>query len=141
LQGVKERKADIARKREDNQHQAMRKWLYKRRLEGRLAFTNAERTSWRKCFNQLDSDGGGSIGVDELVGPLIGLGFADSREEVEEIVREVDEDGSGMIEFDEFLLIIKNSDSNEKTAKIHTFFKNMSNGTLGNRDLSFNVLV
>jgi Ca2+-binding EF-hand superfamily protein len=69
------------------------------------------------------------------------LGFADSREEVEEIVREVDEDGSGQIEFDEFLLIIKNSDSNIKTAKIHQFFKDMSNGNLGSKDLSFNVLV
>ena len=56
-------------------------------------------------------------------------------------MNEVDEDGSGMIEFDEFLLIIKNSDSSEKTAKIHKFFKDMSNGTLGDPDLSFNVIV
>ena len=42
----------------------------------------------------------------------------------------VDEDKSGKIEFDEFLSIIKNSDSNEKTAKINKFFKDLTNGNL-----------
>jgi hypothetical protein len=40
----------------------------------------------------------------------------------------VDEDGSGMIEFTEFLGIIKNSDGSEKTAKINKFFKDMTSG-------------
>ena len=40
----------------------------------------------------------------------------------------VDEDGSGMIEFGEFLSIIKNSDGSEKTAKINKFFKDMTSG-------------
>ena len=106
-----------------------------------LDFSDEELKKLKECFNNLDDDGSGSIGIDELEIPLIGLGFADSRQEVEEIVNEVDEDGSGMIEFDEFLLIIKNSDSNVKTAKIHTFFKDMSNGVLGDPDLSFNVIV
>ena len=57
------------------------------------------------------------------------------------MVEAVDEDGSGMIEFDEFLLIIKNSDANEKTAKINKFFKDMSNNVLGTKDLSFNIIV
>lgn len=58
------------------------------------------------------------------------------------MVDEVDEDGSGMIEFDEFLLIIKNSNgSNDKTAKINKFFKDMSNNVLGSKDLSFNIIV
>lgn len=108
-----------------------------------LDFSDDELKKLKECFRNLDDDGSGSIGIDELEIPLIGLGFADSREEVEEIVREVDEDGSGQIEFDEFLLIIKNSnsDSNNKTAKIHKFFKDMSNGNLGSKDLSFNVIV
>lgn len=35
------------------------------------------------------------------------MGLADNRKQIEEIVRTVDEDGSGQIEFDEFLTIIK----------------------------------
>lgn len=53
----------------------------------------------------------------------------------------VDEDGSGMIEFPEFLSIIKNSDGSEKTAKINKFFKDMTSGQLAGSDLSFNLLV
>jgi hypothetical protein len=44
---------------------------------------------------------------------LIGLGFAESRDDVQEMIDLVDEDGSGKIEFGEFLSIIKNSDGNE----------------------------
>jgi Ca2+-binding EF-hand superfamily protein len=55
----------------------------------------------------LDTDGGGSIGIEELLDPLIGLGFADSTEQVERMVSDVDDDQSGQIEFPEFLKIIK----------------------------------
>ena len=53
----------------------------------------------------------------------------------------VDDDGSGMIEFGEFLGIIKNSDGNEKTMAINKFFKDMTSGKLAGDDLSFNLLV
>lgn len=65
----------------------------------------------KECFDSLDEDGGGSIGIDELEDPLIGLGFAETKEEVKTIVDSVDEDKTGEIEFEEFLGIIKNSDS------------------------------
>ena len=32
----------------------------------------------KECFLALDADGSGSIGVEELVDPLIGLGFAET---------------------------------------------------------------
>ena len=83
----------------------------------------------------------GAIGIEELENPLIGLGFATSRDEVKQMIASVDEDGSGQIEFDEFLMIIKNSDGDEKTIKINKFFKDMSNGVLGSKDLSFNIIV
>ena len=37
----------------------------------------------------------GSIGVEELEKPLISLGLCKTREEVQKIMNEVDEDGSG----------------------------------------------
>ena len=55
------------------------------------------------------------------------MGFAESREEVQEIIDAVDDDKSGKIEFGELLGIIKNSDSNDKS-KIFEFFTNMTNG-------------
>ena len=61
----------------------------------------------RYYFNTLDDDGGGSIGTDELEEPLISLGLLDTRAQVDKIVMDVDDDGSGMLEFPEFLGIIK----------------------------------
>ena len=57
------------------------------------------------------------------------------------MIDSVDDDGSGMIEFPEFLGIIKNSDGNDKTSKINQFFKDMTSGKLAGDDLSFNLLV
>ena len=51
----------------------------------------------------MDSDGGGSISIDEIKVPLIGLGLVDTIKQVENIIDMVDEDGSGEIEFNEFL--------------------------------------
>ena len=98
----------------------------------------------RECFGALDDDGSGSIGIDELEEPLIGLGFADTREDVLRMIEDVDEDGSGQIEFEEFLEIIKNSDTNEQTAKINKFFKDMSGGSKeykSNNGKSFGIIV
>ena len=40
----------------------------------------------------MDEDGGGSIGIDELEEPLIGLGLADTKEEVTAMILAVDDD-------------------------------------------------
>lgn len=88
-----------------------RKWLIKHGKAHVLQFSNEEIAKLKECFNQLDDDGSGSIGIDELEEPLIGLGLAETREDVERMVAVVDEDGSGLIEFEEFLDIINNSDT------------------------------
>ena len=120
-----------------------RRWLIKHGKEGLLDFKDDEIRRLKICFNSLDEDGSGSIGIDELEEPLIGLGFADTREEVKELIDSVDDDGSGMIEFKEFLTIIKNSDGNEKSQKVYEFFKDMTSGQLkkSSEELSFNLLV
>jgi centrin-1 len=56
----------------------------------------------------LDDDGSGSIGWQELKEPLIGLGLTDSVEQILQMIELVDEDRSGLIEFQEFLQIIRN---------------------------------
>ena len=97
----------------------------------------------KECFGHLDADGGGAIGIEELEEPLIGLGFAKTREEVLAMMDEVDEDKSGQIEFPEFLSIINNASSGEGICEsentVNKFFKDMANGTIGLKDLSFGV--
>ena len=67
----------------------------------------------------------GMIDVEELEDPLIALGLAQSHEEVENLVKAVDDDKSGHIEFKEFLSImssVKNDEDSEKSP-IFVFFK------------------
>ena len=88
-----------------------RRWMLSHGRAHLLDFSDAEVANLKKCFDSLDNDGSGTIGATELEAPLIGLGFADAREEIVDMVREVDVDGSGEIDFEEFLLIIKNSNT------------------------------
>lgn len=43
----------------------------------------------------IDEDMSGSVGIEELEGPLIGLGFYETREDCLEMIRSVDDDNSG----------------------------------------------
>jgi hypothetical protein len=72
--------------------------------------------------------------------PLIGLGLAENRIEVQKMVDAVDLDGSGEIDFEEFLQIIKSGDKNSKMSK---FFKDMISGDLMNEfgQMPFRLMV
>jgi Ca2+-binding EF-hand superfamily protein len=61
----------------------------------------------KAVFDTLDTDGSGSIGIQELADPFLALGIADNVLEVQTMIDRVDEDGSGEIEFKEFLRIVK----------------------------------
>lgn len=95
LKSQKERKGEY----EDNisklNEKRARKWLCQRGKSHTLAFSDDELRKLNECFLALDDDGSGAIGIDELEEPLIGLGFADTREEVLEMIMDVDDDASG----------------------------------------------
>ena len=59
-----------------------RKWFHSRGKDKALDFTDDEIKTLKECFNALDEDKGGSIGIDELEDPLIGLGLAETVEKV-----------------------------------------------------------
>ena len=51
------------------------------------------------------------------------MGIVDNREQVQKLVTAVDEDGSGEIEFEEFLSIIKGTSGQDENSKaIKDFF-------------------
>ena len=60
-----------------------------------LPFTNEEIKNLKQTFTQLDDDGSGLISANELEEPLISLGFASNREDVQKIVQKVDKGGNG----------------------------------------------
>lgn len=95
----------------------------------------------KECFNSLDDDQSGSIGLKEIQEPLIGLGFANTTKEVQTMIDQVDDDKSGKIEFNEFLSIIRNSGDSQQTKNITEFFKNLSSGSYDTKDMSFSMFV
>ncbi|TWW56202.1 Troponin C, skeletal muscle [Takifugu flavidus] len=61
---------------------------------------------FKAAFDMFDTDGGGDISTKELGTVMRMLGQNPTREELDEIIEEVDEDGSGTIDFEEFLVMM-----------------------------------
>ena len=61
------------------------------------------------CFNLFDVKKQDFLGADDLDDILRAMGFRPSKEELKEILEEIDEDGSGEIEFGEFCQVCANT--------------------------------
>ena len=78
-----------------------------RRAQRKLPKLSEEQIlEFKEAFKLFDTDNGGSIDVDELKDALESLGQVVTEDSVQALVDEVDEDGSGEIEFDEFLVLM-----------------------------------
>ncbi|XP_020672784.1 caltractin [Dendrobium catenatum] len=65
-----------------------------------------KRQEIKAAFELFDTDGSGTIDAKELNIAMRALGFEISDEQIDEMITEVDKDGSGTIEFDEFLCMM-----------------------------------
>lgn len=71
--------------------------------DGTVTFSEEELEEMRVAFLRFDLDGGGSVGGEELLECLSLLGKDVTEEEVDEMIRVLDEDGSGELEWMEFI--------------------------------------
>merc|ERR1711907_809658 len=94
----------------------------------------------KEAFDLFDNDGSGAISVNELTSAMKSLGFDVKHAVVYNMVADLDSDGSGEIEFDEFLEVMtaKISDKNNKEEidRVFRLFDKDRNGTLEADDLS-----
>ncbi|CAK8672655.1 unnamed protein product [Clavelina lepadiformis] len=74
--------------------------------EARSSLTKEQISEFKQAFDIFDEDGGGDISTNELGRVMKMLGQNPNREELAKIVEEVDVDGSGTIDFDEFLIMM-----------------------------------
>ncbi|CAG9328545.1 unnamed protein product [Blepharisma stoltei] len=135
---VKERDNMIKLRKYETHH-----WL---KLHGRgmfIDFDSYQRSKLKGIFNDLDDDGSGSLGIDELYEPLLALGLVESKEDVQYLVNMVDIDKSGLIEFEEFIKILTAAKGNQGENLLVQFFKDLVNGRIFQeyKDLPFKLLI
>merc|ERR1712066_733403 len=68
--------------------------------------SRAQIDEFKQAFDIFDEDGGGDISTRELGRVMKLLGQNPSPQQLQQIVLEVDQDGSGTIDFDEFLIMM-----------------------------------
>lgn len=74
-------------------------------IDYREYFTAEKIADLKETFESFDSSGDGRIGADELYGMFKKLGKNLTRSQIREVMREVDADGSGEIEFEELCIL------------------------------------
>merc|ERR1719473_1026725 len=63
-------------------------------------------TECREAFDLFDTDASGSIDIRELKVAMRALGFEVRSDEVKKMVEDLDRDGDGTVDFDEFLAMM-----------------------------------
>jgi calmodulin len=80
---------------------------------------------YRAAFNMFDKDGSGAISSKEFMKVLKNLGQSVTKEEASNIMKDIDADGSGEIDFDEFITYMRKvkiqEEINEEDAVIRAF--------------------
>ena len=64
--------------------------------------TAEQQTEYREAFALFDKNGDGTITVTELGTVMRSLGNNPTESELQDMINEVDADGNGTLEFDEF---------------------------------------
>ena len=75
-----------------------------------------EVTGMRAVFASFDADGSSKITVDELSAAMEKLGTPMPRDKVASMIREVDQDGSASVDFEEFLKVLERAKTTQKLA-------------------------
>lgn len=93
----------------------------------------------KEAFNLFDMDGGGSISYTELKTAMKALGIKVKKDELMEMIKKVDKDASGEIEFDEFCDMMSEKmgtgDTMEDVKKVFTMFDTAGSGKITFEDL------
>ena len=67
-------------------------------------FTEEEIAFWTRAFHQFDTNGDGKIARDEFAAMLRHQNT--TEDELKDLIKQLDEDGNGTIEFNEFLVVM-----------------------------------
>ena len=102
--------------------------------------TPEQETEYREAFQLFDKNGDGTITVTELGTVMRQLGNNPTDSELQDMINEVDADGNGTLEFDEFCQLMARQmlDSNQQEEELKqrfAMFDKDGNGTIDRDEL------
>ena len=93
----------------------------------------------REAFNLFDTDGSGTIDPKELKAAMQSLGFEAKNQTIYQMIADIDKQGNGTIEFDDFLDMMtakmSDKDTKEDIQKVFNLFDDDSTGKISLRNL------
>ncbi|KAL4237816.1 hypothetical protein ACF0H5_002528 [Mactra antiquata] len=106
-----------------------------------LNLTEEQIAEFREAFSLFDKDGDGTMTTKELGTVMRSFGLDPSQRELQEMVAEVDVDGNGEIDFDEFLMMmakkLNDVDHEAEMKEAFEIFDRENNGFITHADLKF----
>ena len=101
--------------------------------------TEEQRKDYQDIFDQFDKDKDGKISGKELEKAMISMGQNPTEDEINEMMREVDLNQDGKIDFEEFMILMTKSSPDTKTEEevINAFrvFDKEGNGLIASSEL------
>ena len=103
--------------------------------------TEEQIAEFKEAFQIFDKDGDGSITTKELGTVMRSLGQIPSEETLNQMIQEVDKDGSGTIDFKEFLGLmeqkLRENDTEEELIEAFRVFDRDGKGYISAQELKF----
>ncbi|XP_063720655.1 calmodulin-A-like [Symsagittifera roscoffensis] len=107
--------------------------------EDQHQFTEEEIGEFREAFSLFDKDGDGTITTSELGTVMRSLGQSPTEQELQDMINEVDGDGNGLIDFQEFLQMMSRKagegDEEEEIKEAFKVFDQDGNGLIDRNEL------
>jgi len=108
-------------------------------VEKKREMTEEQKNEFKEAFALFDKDGDGSITAIELGEVMRKLGQEPSNEELTDMVNEVDVDGNGQIDFDEFCFMmgkkLSDGDNDEELKEAFKVFDKDGDGKISPEEL------
>ncbi len=109
------------------------------KLYEKPGLTEDEILEIKEAFDLFDTDGGGSIDPKELKAAMVSLGFEAKNQTIYQMISDLDADGSGAIDFKEFLDMMtarmSDRDTREDIEKVFKLFDHDKGGRISIKDL------
>lgn len=106
----------------------------RKRVSAKLELSKEQIQEIRQAFDLFDTDATGTIDVKEIKVVMRALGFEPKKEEITKMISEVDKEGTGKMNFNDFLTVITHKmcekDSKEEILKAFKLFDDDETGTI-----------